>query len=202
MLDDDIVMEAGSLAILCAHMAALQTDAISSRMILLRSGETPRKFSPRAPNATLVKRSSLDVSFECDTGTDIPTLLTTPVMLFRRDSLHGVKYDAGLGGNAWREETDFQIQYAQAGRRMGYCPHAVAYHLPPRGGGQRSVGRLQYEISIFKNNRYFAKKHGEYLRTVFPELRCVSTPFRWALEREWERALMYARLLSNRIVGV
>jgi glycosyltransferase involved in cell wall biosynthesis len=199
MLDDDIVMDTGSLSVLCSHREAHQMDAISCRVILLRSGESPGNFSPRAPISTLVKRGTLDVSFECHTGADIPTVLSPGVMLFRRESLRGLRYDANLRGGAWREETDFQVQYARAGMKMIYCPHAVAFHLPPRGGGQRSIGRLQYEVSIFKNNRYFSGKHGAYLRTVFPDLRWIGRPFAWALAYELERARMYAGRFFKRL---
>jgi GT2 family glycosyltransferase len=120
-------------------------------------------------------------------GEDLAVPLIQAVMLVRREVFAQVTYDARFEGNAWREETDFQISAARAGFRVGFCPHAVCYHTPKalagHGGGQRARGRLAYEWSILRNNHRFLAKHRDWLAGAYPE--AVNGPTWWLVARAW-----------------
>jgi GT2 family glycosyltransferase len=108
-------------------------------------------------------------------------------MLVHRNVFKKVGYDHRFEGNAWREETDFQISAARAGFRVGFCPHAVCYHTPKalagHGGGQRARGRLAYEWSVLRNNHRLLVKHKDWLAGVYPE--AVNGPTWWLVARAW-----------------
>ena len=201
MMDDDVVMGDDALTILNAHRDACGASAASSRMVLLRRRETPETCAARPDSPSgLLKPGTLEVNFECLSQSDLATVLTTPLMLILTDSLLNLRYDIRLRGNAWREETDFQIEYARRGGRMVYCPHAVGYHLPPKGGGQRSGSRVGYELSILRNNYYFFSKHAGHLHTMFPDLPSASQPLARTITCAIERAAEYAQLLTRRLL--
>ncbi len=190
LVDDDVLLGDEYVHTLLDHARRGQFDLIAGRRIWLRPGETPEEAEARvvAEAARPVVDTRLLLFNDCSrVAEDLAVPLIQAVMLVRREVFARVSYDARFEGNAWREETDFQISAARAGFRVGFCPHAVCYHTPKamagHRGGQRARSRLAYEWSVLRNNHRFLKKHRDWLAGAYPE--AVNGPTWWLVARAW-----------------
>ncbi|MDG4792860.1 glycosyltransferase family 2 protein [Micromonospora sp. WMMD1082] len=84
--------------------------------------------------------------------------------LFRRSVFDGVAYDESYRGNFYREETDLYVSAARAGHRVVVTDRGYTYIRSRRGGGIDRQSTLRYEYSVLRNNWYFLRKHGAWLR--------------------------------------
>ena len=84
--------------------------------------------------------------------------------LFRRSVFDGVAYDESYTGNFYREETDLYVSAARAGHRVVVTNQGYTYIRSRLGGGIDRQSKLRYEYSVFRNNWYFLRKHGAWLR--------------------------------------
>lgn len=190
LVDDDVILGEDYAGTLHEHALRGGFDLMAGRRLWLRAGESPADAEARlAAEAALPAVNTRLLLFnDCaNAGEDAEVPLVQAVMLIRREVFARVGYDHRFEGNAWREETDFQISAARAGFRVGFCPHAVCYHtaksLAGHGGGQRARSRLAYELAVLRNNRRLLDKHREWLAGVFPE--AVDGPTWWLVARAW-----------------
>ncbi|WP_158603516.1 glycosyltransferase family 2 protein [Micromonospora radicis] len=84
--------------------------------------------------------------------------------LFRRAVFDVVRYDEAYTGNFYREETDLYVSAARAGHRVLVTDRGYTYVRSRRGGGIDRQSKLRYEHSVLRNNWYFLRKHGAWLR--------------------------------------
>ncbi|GGM21973.1 hypothetical protein GCM10011608_03390 [Micromonospora sonchi] len=84
--------------------------------------------------------------------------------LFRRSVFDVVRYDEAYTGNFYREETDLYVSAARAGYRVLVTDRGYTYVRSRRGGGIERQAKLRYEYSVIRNNWYFLRKHGAWLR--------------------------------------
>ena len=167
MLDDDMVVTGDFLARLLAHKASSGADVISAPVIWLRRDdrrETALDLLVRSPSGPRINRRRCEIEGGVAGSVDMELPLLPAVMLSEAGTFRALRYDEALAGNAWREETDWQVRASAAGKKLVLCAHAACVHLPPAGGGQRSMRRLKYELFILRNNAYFLRKHWQWLR--------------------------------------
>src|SRR5439155_15586899 len=84
--------------------------------------------------------------------------------LIRRSVASGLRYDEGIAGNSYREETDFYLRALAAGYRLVYCPHTACYHLPVDrstdvGGCWSERSRVRRTWFAILNNWRFVRRH-------------------------------------------
>ncbi|MFU8852582.1 glycosyltransferase family 2 protein [Micromonospora sp. SL1-18] len=84
--------------------------------------------------------------------------------LFRRSIFDVVSYDESYTGNYYREETDLYVSAARAGHRVLVTDRGYTYIRFRQGGGIDRQSKLRYEYSVLRNNWYFLRKHGAWLR--------------------------------------
>jgi GT2 family glycosyltransferase len=167
VLDDDMVVTADFLARLLEHKRATGADVMSAPVIWLTSSdsrETALDLLVRRPAGPSINRKRCEIEGGVAGCDDLELPLLPAVMLADAETFRALQYDERLAGNAWREETDWQLRASAAGKKLVLCSHAACVHLPPAGGGQRSMRRLRYELSVLRNNAYFLRKHWRWLR--------------------------------------
>ncbi|MBQ1027359.1 glycosyltransferase family 2 protein [Micromonospora sp. C95] len=84
--------------------------------------------------------------------------------LFRRSVFETVGYDEAYTGNFYREETDLYVTAARAGYRVVVTDRGYTYARSRLGGGIDRKSKFRYEFSVLRNNWYFLRKHGAWLR--------------------------------------
>jgi FkbM family methyltransferase len=109
------------------------------------------------------------VSVDIKTGGDQEQSLLPAPMLGRADVFHKVLFDDSYRGNAWREESDFQLSAREAGYKLVYCPHAISFNIQienDRGGVHATWGlkRLAWQV---RNNWRFVQKHRAIITAEF-----------------------------------
>ena len=167
MIDDDMVAGERFLATLLAHKESSGADVISAPVIWLRAEDAPetaQSLLVRRPSGPRIDRRRCEIEGGVAGCDDLELPLLPAVMLAEAETFRGLPYDEALAGNAWREETDWQVRARAQGRKLVLCTHAACVHLPPAGGGQRSMRRLRYELFVLRNNAYFLRKHWAWLR--------------------------------------
>lgn len=203
--EDDLELAPGSLTTLVDHMASSQADIIAGRRIWMRGGETEEQARARANRdrwPVVNKRLMEHYSHALAPG-DVEAPLVNATMLVRRAVLEEVRFADCYGGNAWREESDFQLAALTKGYRVVFCPHAVMYHHDRSKAGQ-GPGRLRssafYLYWIYRNNLTFLRRHEAYLKANIPEALLLGSPLltnfmyigyraAWLVQLELRRAL-------------
>lgn len=169
--EDDLELTENFFATLLAHMKETDADLISGRNIFRGEREsradsiarTDRISGPSVDPRTLMVR--VDMKTE---GDQRQSLLPAP-MLGRTDIFRKVRFDDSYRGNAWREESDFQLSAREAGYKLVYCPHAISFNIEienDRGGVHATWGfrRLTWQI---RNNLRFIQKHRKIIAAEF-----------------------------------
>lgn len=179
--EDDLALGAGSLTTLADHMTASGADIIAGRRIWMRLGESEAEALDRANkhrwpvvNARLMEHYSHAITL-----TDVESALVSATMLVRHQVLDKVRFADCYPGNAWREESDFQLTALEAGFRVFFCPHSVCYHYDRAAagaGGNRLRSDLIYLYWIYKNNLTFLRRHRQYLKEHIPEALVFGSP--------------------------
>ncbi len=93
-------------------------------------------------------------------------------MVVRRSLLKELEFDPAYGGNAFREETDFQLAAQSLGHSIAVVPDAYLFHFKPRlragwGGGCHRHGLVWYECWVWRNNIRLLTKHRRYLSRLW-----------------------------------
>jgi GT2 family glycosyltransferase len=197
--EDDLELGDGYLETLVAHMEKTGADIISGRRIWMRLGETREQALRRAASqssASVVDRRFLEHNSHALTEEDVEVPLLSATMLVRREVLDRVNYCEDYRGNAWREETDFQLSALQARFKLVFCPHAVSYHYArPMQSLDRSriLGNLRLLYWIFINNRLLLQRHGELLCDLGYPCMIAGSPSLTSLVYTLRRAVWLAR---------
>ncbi|MBM7492789.1 glycosyltransferase involved in cell wall biosynthesis [Micromonospora luteifusca] len=84
--------------------------------------------------------------------------------LFRRSVFEVTMYDEYYAGNYYREETDFFVSAVRAGHRVVVTDRGYTYIRSRTGGGIEKASKARYEYFVIRNNWYFLRKHGAWLR--------------------------------------
>ncbi len=202
--EDDVAPSPDSLEILSSHLASSNGDIIAGRRIWLRLGESELEASIRADRSRRppVDRRFLDHNSHAQTAVDVQVELLGATMLVRRHIVSQIRFANCYAGNAWREESDFQLLAASAGFRLIFCPHAVFYHydrhMAGRGSNRIKSG-LNYIYWIFRNNIIFLQRHREYLKTNIPESLILGSPILSSLLYTAYRSVWLIWLESRRM---
>ena len=169
--EDDLELSENFFATLLAHMAETGADVISGRTVFRGEREsraaalarTDRLSGPSVNRRTLMVHQGMKIARDQE-----QSLLPSP-MLGRTDVFRKVRWDDWYRGNAWREESDFQLSAREAGYKLVCCPHAISFNIEienDRGGAHatRGLKRLGWQI---RNNWYFIQKHREIIAKEF-----------------------------------
>ncbi|HSH04650.1 MAG TPA: glycosyltransferase family 2 protein [Anaerolineae bacterium] len=180
--EDDLALADNSLDILIDHMEAENADVIAGRRIWMRIGESRQEALDRAHQRgdwPVVNRRFLEHNSHAITPHDEPAHLVNATMLIRREVLNKVQYANCYPGNAWREDSDFQLTVQQHGFKLIFCPHALFFHYdrPMAGRGRdRFTSDLRYLYWIYHNNKTFLRRHKIYLKQHIPESLLFNSP--------------------------
>lgn len=179
--EDDLALAPGSLEILAAHKKKNAAHIIAGRRIWMRMGETEKQALARA-NARhhpVINIRLMEHYSHAITPTDVETPLVNATMLVCREVLERVRFANCYPGNAWREESDFQLTAQEIGFKVVFCPHAYCYHydrIKAGRGHNRLWSDLIYLYWIFRNNLTFLRRHRAYLQQTLPEALIMGSP--------------------------
>lgn len=169
--EDDLELTENFFATLLAHLEETGADIISARNVFRGERESPAAAIARTDRISgpSVNRRMLMVSVEIKTAGDQEQSLLPAPMLGRTDVFRKVRYDESYRGNAWREESDFQLSAREAGYKLVYCPHTISFNVEienDRGGVHATWGfkRLGWQI---RNNWRFVQKHRAIIAKEF-----------------------------------
>ncbi|OQA20036.1 MAG: GalNAc(5)-diNAcBac-PP-undecaprenol beta-1,3-glucosyltransferase [Chloroflexi bacterium ADurb.Bin360] len=181
MSEDDLALAPGSLDVLLAHMRASNADIIAGRRIWMRIGETEEAALARANGRrwSVVNRRLLEHHSHAIVETDVPAPLVDATMLVRREVLEKVRYADCYPGNAWREESDFQLTALENGYKIVFCPHTLFFHYDRSMAGRgrnRFKADLVYLYWMYRNNLTFLRRHQGYLSQHIPESLILNNP--------------------------
>lgn len=161
--EDDLELSENFFATLLAHLEETGADLISGRNIFRGEREDVAAAIARTDRipGPAVNRRALMVHVDMKTDGDQEQSLLPAPMLGRTDVFRKVRFDDSYRGNAWREESDFQLSAREAGYKLVYCPHAISFNLQienDRGGVHATWGfkRLAWQV---RNNWKFVQKH-------------------------------------------
>jgi len=179
--EDDLALAPGSLTTLMVHMHESEADIIAGRRIWMRVGEAEHEALGRANSRPwpVVNTRLMEHYSHAQVPDDVEVPLVNATMLVRREVLTRVRFAGCYPGNAWREESDFQLTAQEQGFKVVFCPHAVFYHHDRRMAGRgrnRLKADLVYLHWIFRNNVTFLRRHRPYLRQHIPESLLLDSP--------------------------
>lgn len=179
--EDDLALAPGSLDVMADHMQHRGADIIAGRRIWMRIGETEAQALARANSRhwPVVNRRLLEQYSHAITADDVPAPLVNATMLVRCEVLEKVQFADCYPGNAWREESDFQLTAQEQGFKVVFCPHAIFYHYDRAIAGRgrnRLKSDLVYLYWIYRNNLTFLRRHRDYLRREIPEALFLGSP--------------------------
>jgi GT2 family glycosyltransferase len=202
--EDDLEVGAGALDTLLDHMERSGAQIVAGRRIWMRLGETKDEALARADkrNWPVVNSWLLEHNSHAKTEDDVPSLLVNATMLVRRDLLTKVRFAECYKGNAWREESDFQIQAQRLGAKVVFCPHALFFHhdRPMAGrGSSRLQSDLRYLYWIYRNNVVFLRRHRNFLRKEIPNSMILDSPVVTSLVYLVYRSLLLAQTEARRL---
>lgn len=161
MGEDDCRFPPDYVEVLLREAGELGAEVISAPWLFLADGEPVEHAITRARGAA-VEQIRLD---QAQTYPVRP--LRTPFLcalaLIRRSVFEAMSYDAGFGGNAYREETDFFVRAERAGFSCWLTPSTHSWQVHRWPGGQHTA-RWHYELWTVRNNGRFLRRHGRYLQ--------------------------------------
>jgi FkbM family methyltransferase len=169
--EDDLELSENFFETLLAHMKETGADLISGRNIFRGERESVAEAIARTDRITgpSVNLRTLMVSVDMKTGGDQEQPLLPAPMLGAADVFRKVQFDDSYRGNAWREESDFQLSAREAGYKLVYCPHAMSFNIQidnDRGGVHATWGlkRIAWQV---RNNWRFVQKHRAIISAEF-----------------------------------
>lgn len=91
------------------------------------------------------------------------------LILVEKEAYDHIAYFEGYQVNGYREETDAQVQMAEAGYTVVYTSDTCCYHFPARNsnGGQHGAKFLTTERYKIKNNNIFLDRHFPFLKEKY-----------------------------------
>lgn len=161
--EDDAYPAPGAIEELYKSMLSTNVLIGGPRLVYLRRGEDEVEALETGSCEVPVEFDKERFVFNTKWSGEVDALHA--LMMVKRSVFQEIKYDENYRGNAYREETDFCLQARKKGHAIGFFPSAVMFHLPRvKSGGQWACGRLRYEMDVLRNNRYFYKKHYQYMK--------------------------------------
>jgi glycosyltransferase involved in cell wall biosynthesis len=169
--EDDLELSENFFATLLMHLEEAGADVISGRNVFRGERESPAEAvarTERIPGPSVNPRT-LMVHVDMKTEDDQEQSLLPAPMLGLTDVFRKVRFDDSYRGNAWREESDFQLSAREAGYKLVYCPHAISFNIEienDRGGVHATWGfkRLTWQV---RNNWRFVQKHSAIIAEEF-----------------------------------
>jgi glycosyltransferase involved in cell wall biosynthesis len=170
--EDDLEMPLNFFTMLLAHMAETGADVISGRNIFRQERETQAESiarTNRIPGPS-VDRRTIMVRPDMNTEKDQEQPMLPAPMLARTEIFRKLRFDdETFRGNAWREESDFQLSAGEAGYTLVYCPHAITFNIDIENdrGGVHTTWGFKRTAWIIKNNWLFVRKHRDFIAREF-----------------------------------
>jgi GT2 family glycosyltransferase len=169
--EDDLEMSDGFFTTLLAHMTETGADIISGRNIFRWEQETAAESIARTDRIPepAINRRLIMVHPDMKTSGDQEQPLLPAPMLARTDIFRKVLFDDQYRGNAWREESDFQLSAYEAGYKLVFCPHAMTFNIEIENdrGGVHATWGFKRVSWVVKNNWRFVQKHRELIVKEF-----------------------------------
>ncbi len=174
--DDDVLLEENYVGKVLESIKRLKEVEPS-----VEFGAGLRVMAGQKPHGWQGKHTLDPHSFIMKTDQDFGTNTCEPflnaTMLFSRKFVDSgyhrghstpfLRYDEGLKGNAFREETDLQCQAWKHGFKSVLSSYAVCIHLEHKGGGQHQRSRWNYEYWSIRNHFRFLNRNYEFLNEYF-----------------------------------
>lgn len=179
--EDDLALAPGSLDTLAQHMQQSNADIIAGRRIWMRIGEGEAQALARANRRRwpVVNRRLMEHYSHAVVADDVAAPLVNATMLVRRELLESVQFANCYPGNAWREESDFQLSAQAQGFKVVFCPHALFFHhdraIAGRGSS-RLKSDIRYLYWMYCNNITFLRRHRSYIEQNIPEALLLKSP--------------------------
>lgn len=169
--EDDLTLSDGFMGTLLAHMRETNADIISGRNIFRQEHESMTEAIARTDMITgpAINRNLITVQVEMNAlDHQVQPLLPSP-MLGRTETFRKIGWDEHYHGNAWREESDFQLEAFRSGLRLVYCPHSISFNLVIKNdrSGVHALAGIGRVKSIIQNNWYFIHKHRSIIAHEF-----------------------------------
>jgi GT2 family glycosyltransferase len=169
--EDDLEVTGNFFDTLLAHMEETGADIISGRNIFRGHHESEAEAIARTNRLTIptVNRQTVMVRPDLAAPADQEQLLLPAPMLGRTDIFRKIKFDDQYRGNAWREESDFQLSAWDAGYKLVYCPHAMTFNVQIENdrGGVHATWGFKRVAWVVRNNWRFVRKHSELIAREF-----------------------------------
>lgn len=168
--DDDVIFEDNYSSRLLDCLLETKADIISGRIIYLNEKESNEEALKRAneEKRPILDEKLLTLRAWRRTFDNEEVLFTHACILAKKEVFSQIRFDDSIRGNAYREDTDFQIQAAKKGFKIYYCPHTQLYHLPRskiKGGcGFAEINPLLFVYFRMRNNYSFLKKHYGFIK--------------------------------------
>jgi glycosyltransferase involved in cell wall biosynthesis len=170
--EDDLEMSPNFFTTLLEHMTETGADIISGRNIFrweLHTQEESIARCDRIPGPP-VNRRTIMVHPGINTEKDQEQPLLPAPMLAKTEIFRKLQFDYDrYRGNAWREESDFQLSACEAGYKLVYCPHAITFNIQIANdhGGVHATHGFRRVIWVVKNNWRFVRKHRQFIAREF-----------------------------------
>lgn len=162
VIDDDDIPSDNLITELLRVAQEAGGDIVGVPWFNLGDGESVEDLVTRAPRAPGGPRLDQPGLFPETEWAECPWMPANA--LFRRCVFNAVAYDESYTGNYYREETDLYVSAARAGHRVLVTDCGYTYIRTRTGGGIERKSKLRYEYSVLRNNWYFLRKHGSWLR--------------------------------------
>lgn len=196
--EDDVIFETDYVEVLLRHLEEQAADVIAGPCPLIDGYESRRDDLRRYVQASSKRLPwTLGYARAVPTESDLEWPFLGACALIRRTAAAELRYDEGLVGNFFREETDFYLRALSAGYRLVYCPHTACYHFrfdrsADSGGcsGGRSRARTLW-FSIINNWRFVRRHRHTLSRFSLPGPLVLQAAF--VARRGWDAAAFMAR---------
>ncbi|WP_167454779.1 glycosyltransferase family 2 protein [Micromonospora arborensis] len=162
VIDDDDVPSTNLIAELVQVANEAGADVVGAPWFNIGEGEDVEDRIARAPRLPGGPKLEQPGIFPTSAWTDCVWMHANA--LYRRSVFAAAMYDEFYSGNYYREETDLFVAAARAGHRVVVTDRGYTYMRSRAGGGIDRASKARYEYFVVRNNWYFLRKHGAWLR--------------------------------------
>jgi len=175
--DDDMYLGEGTMGHLLDTLKGKKAQAAGCRIYYLSMEEYQNNISTWPQYADNVESISDPIKKYSLTGLFshkiknkiVPVEFVSGTVMYDHNFLKdkNIRFYENYQGNAFREETDPQIQLRKKGGVIIFCSEYLCFHLPYEmlnNSGQRRAGKIWYEFWIFVNNLIFYRRHSRYFK--------------------------------------
>ena len=192
--EDDLEMPGNFFTTLLAHMQETGADIIAARNIFRSERETAAQSIARADRirGPAIDRRSVMVHTGMKTTADQEQPLLPAPMLARTELFRKIKFDDTYRGNAWREESDFQLTALEAGYKLFYCPHVLTFNIEIENdrGGVHTTSGFKRVHWVVRNNWLFMQKHRDLISREFDAGNLRVYIIKFAIKRTYNSAIL------------